>query len=136
VSYTVQIGFDTQDSRVKPGMTVNADIQTAVHQNVVVVPASAIKTVAGQNFVQVIEPRVDTATVLASDVTLVQVPVTIGISDNTNTEILSGLPAGAQIVVRSTGGSSTASTAGATNRAGAGGFGGAGVRAGAAIRLP
>jgi len=133
VSYGVQITLDTQDSRVKSGMTVNADIQTAVHQNVLTVPSSAVKTVNGSNYVSVFNPPL-TATGGTSGVTStiapMQVPVTVGISDNTNVEILSGLTAGEQIVTRTilpgaTAAVSTARTT--TNAAGgarAGGFGG------------
>src|SRR5262249_21360975 len=48
VSYDIKIAFTTQDPRVKAGMTVNADIQTAVHSNILEVPASAIQTSNGQ----------------------------------------------------------------------------------------
>ena len=44
VSYNVQITFDTQDSRIKPGMSVNANVITNVEQNVLTVPNSAVKT--------------------------------------------------------------------------------------------
>ena len=69
------------------------------------------------------------------------VPVTVGIADSTNTEIISGLMLGEQIVTRTITGSAAA-TAAATTGAGAaagartttgGGFGGGG--GGAAIRL-
>jgi len=52
-TYDVEIGFDTQDARVKPGMTVNASIVTASKQDAIVVPSSAIKTQNGMSYVEV-----------------------------------------------------------------------------------
>ena len=43
-TYTVKIGFDTQDPRVLPGMTVNATIITASKDSALVVPSSAVKS--------------------------------------------------------------------------------------------
>jgi HlyD family secretion protein len=43
-TYTVKIGFDTQDARVLPGMTVNATIITASKASALVVPSSAVKS--------------------------------------------------------------------------------------------
>ena len=130
VSYSVEIALDTQDARVKPGMTVNADIQTDVHQNVLTVPSSAVKTQNGQSSVQAFNPPLSTTggtLGIASKTAPQSIPVAIGISDDTNTEIASGLTEGEQIVVRTT--SSTAKTpaATATARSGGGGFGG-GIR--------
>jgi HlyD family secretion protein len=140
VSYDVKIGFDTQDPRVKAGMTVNADIQSAVHENVLEVPASAIKTQGAQTYVQVFTPPImgaaasSTSGVVTTQIP-VNVPVTVGISDNTNTEIISGLTAGEQIIKNTSGGSSVSTAAAATTRA-AGGFGGGAGGGGAAgIRL-
>ena len=52
-TYTVKIGFDTQDPRVKPGMTVNASIVTASKEDAIVVPSSAVKTENGMSYVEV-----------------------------------------------------------------------------------
>jgi HlyD family secretion protein len=126
VAYDVKIGFDTQDARVKAGMSVNADIQTAVHQNVLEVPQSAIKTQAGQSYVQVFNPPLTPGGTLGvvSSIPPQNVPVTTGISDDTNTEIISGLTQGEQIVTRTTSGSTATPAATATTRGG--GFGGGG----------
>ncbi|MEY4747422.1 MAG: hypothetical protein RLZZ416_471 [Candidatus Parcubacteria bacterium] len=125
VSYAVKIGFDAQDPRVKPGMTVNASIQTDVHQSVLMVPSSAVKTQNGQSYVQAFMPPL-TDTAGASGVTSAtppqNIPVTTGISDDTNTEILSGLTEGQQVVTRTTGTLTQTTTTGG-NR----GFGGPGV---------
>ena len=133
VSYDVKVSFTAQDPRVKAGMTVNADIQTAVHENVLEVPASAIKTLNGSTYVQAFDPvipgNVTSVTTMNSPVS---VPVTVGISDNTNTEIDSGLTAGQQIV-RSGSSAATAKSAASTATT-RGGFGGHGGGA-AAVRL-
>lgn len=105
VSYTVTITFDTQDVRVKPGMTVNASIVSDVHTDTLMVPSSAVHTQNGATYVEVFAPPLTGASGaqgVTSAVPPTQVPVTIGISDDTNTEIVSGLNEGDQIVVRTT----------------------------------
>ena len=138
VSYAIKIGFTTQDPRVKASMTVNADIQAAVHSNVLTVPAASIVTQGSATYVRAFVPAltgsaVTSTTGVVSATAPQLIPVTIGISDNTNTEIDSGLTSGQQIVSRSssTGAAVTTTAAAATSRAGGGGFGGGG----AAIRL-
>jgi HlyD family secretion protein len=129
VSYAVKISFDSQDARVKSGMTVNAAIQTAVHTDVLTVPSAAVKTQNNVSYVQVFNPPLtDTGGTqgVVSKTAPTQVEVTAGISDDTNVEILSGLTEGQQIVVRATSGAATGAatrTTTAPNRAG-GGFGG------------
>ena len=144
VSYNVQVDFTSQNPQIKPGVTVNAAIQTSVAQNVLVVPSTAIKTANGASYVQAFTPPLATTggtqgVVSATAPTMV--PVTVGISDNTNVEITSGLTAGQQIVLRTvTTGSNTASAAAAatarttTTRPGgaAGGLGGGAL--GGAVR--
>jgi len=48
VSYTVKVGFDTQDDRIKPAMSVSAAIVTETKPDVLLVPNSAIHTVKSQ----------------------------------------------------------------------------------------
>ncbi|MDR3571483.1 MAG: efflux RND transporter periplasmic adaptor subunit [Candidatus Pacebacteria bacterium] len=126
VSYEVKIGFTTQDARVRAGMTVNANIQSAVHSNVLEVPASAIHTTNGQSYVLAFNPALpaNTSSPVTSSQTPQPIPVTIGISDNTNTEIDSGLTAGQQIVSRTIGGSTATAASAATTRGIGGGGGG------------
>lgn len=103
VSYKVKIGFDSQDGRIKSGMTVNANIQTDVHQDVLTVPSSAVKTQNGVSVVQVFDPPLP-ETGGTQGVTSVmpptQVQVTMGISGDTTVEITSGLTEGQQVVTR------------------------------------
>ncbi len=113
VSYTVKISLDTQDSRISPGMTVNASIQTEVKQNVLVVPTSAVKTKNGVSVVQIFNPAIDDnsdSQGVISKIAPTSVTVTTGISDSTNIEILSGLSGGEQIVTKTISGSSSSKT--------------------------
>ncbi len=147
VTYNLQISLDTQDARVKSGMSVNANIQTALAQNALTVPSSAVKTTNGTSYILAFTPPIASSTVAASGSQGVtsatppmSVPVTLGISDNTNTQILSGLTPGEQIVVRAVIGTATTKTAAATATSrttggAAGGFGGGGAAGGSTIRL-
>ncbi|HZS42671.1 MAG TPA: efflux RND transporter periplasmic adaptor subunit [Candidatus Paceibacterota bacterium] len=135
VDYTVKIGFDTQDTRVLPGMSVSASIVTLTKPNVLLVPTAAVKTSpSGKSYVQKI-PGITTAGPISTKTKPVNVPVEIGESNNTQTEIVSGLNAGDVIVVRTlTSGSSV--TAGSANSASAGNrtFFGGGAAAGGGSR--
>jgi multidrug efflux pump subunit AcrA (membrane-fusion protein) len=139
VSYTVKIGLDSQDARVKPGMTVNAAIQTGTAQNVLIIPSAAVKTSNGTSYVLLFDPAIDTSVTgtvnVASPVAPSQVTVTTGLSDDTNVEIRSGLTDGEQVVTRATTAAAaskttaSASAGGATRGAAAGGFSGGNARA-------
>ena len=115
VNYTVKIAFATQDDRVKSGMTVSAAIVTNVAQDVVTVPASAVKTSNGSSYVLEFDtPLVgsdDSTTGVASAVAPHNVPVEVGISDDSTTEITSGLKVGDQVVSRTITTTSTATAA-------------------------
>ena len=104
VTYKVKISFDTQDNRVKPGMSVSAAIQTAVKQDVLLVPSSAVKTQGNFSYVQVFNPPLtgDTNSPqgIVSTQTPQQVPVETGLSNDTATEIISVLTEGDQVIAR------------------------------------
>ena len=103
VNYTVTIAFDSTDPRVKPGMSTTASIITEVHSDVLTVPSSAVKTNAAGSYVLAFPAGTTTAdqTSIISETAPEQIPVTVGISDDTNTEIDSGLTADQQIVTKS-----------------------------------
>jgi multidrug efflux pump subunit AcrA (membrane-fusion protein) len=151
VDYNAQIAFAEPNVQVKPGMSVTANIVTRADQDVIVVPNSAITTQGGSSYV--LEPASPVADALiasssAGGMVLAQaprlIPVTVGISNDTETEITSGVQVGDQIImqtIKSTTGStgSAASAGGALNAStfralggGGGGFGG-GV---GAVRVP
>ena len=92
VNYNVKIGFDTEDVRVKSGMSVSVAIATEVHQDVITVPSGAVKTKNGSSYVLSATSTTDPAPQ--------EIPVTVGISDDMNTEIVSGLTGNESIVTR------------------------------------
>lgn len=116
-TYPAVISFDTTPSHVYPNMTVNAQIITKVKNDVLLIPSSAVQTQGGQSFVEVInnnQPQ--------------EVAVQTGDSNDTQTEIVSGLSQGEQVVTNNfpagqtgSGGTSVFDAAG-----GRGGFGGGG----------
>jgi HlyD family secretion protein len=52
VSYTAKVLIGTDDSRIIPGMSVNATIVTNEIDNVLIVPTTAIKTQGNQKYIQ------------------------------------------------------------------------------------
>lgn len=123
VSYSVKISFDSQDDRVKPGMTVNAAIITDISQNVLAVPSSAVKTQGIRSYVLAFDPPLTETGGIQGIVPAVppqEIDVEVGISSDTSVEITSGLLEGQQIVVRTiNSGAATNSTV--SNNAGFGG---------------
>lgn len=114
VTYNAKIVFDTPDERVKPGMSVSADIITNVKSDALVVPNSAVKSQTGSSYVEVLDKSLLTAAdIQAGRVTLVtvpnQVPVEVGVSNDTQTEVTSGLKEGDQIIVQTISGTASAS---------------------------
>jgi multidrug efflux pump subunit AcrA (membrane-fusion protein) len=154
VSYGVQIGFsqpaNTSSSLlVKPGMSVTANIVTQANQNVIAVPNAAIVTAGGSSYI--LEPSTPiSAAELASSASggivipvTKEIPVVIGLTNDTMTEISSGVSAGDQIIVQtiksttaaktttaSTGGTSALQLLGGTGGAARTGGGGGGFTRG------
>lgn len=90
VTYNVKVGFDNQDDRIKPGMSVSAEVTSESKENVLVVPNSAVKTAAGKNYVEM----------LREDNKSNRVPVEIGLTGDSQTEIISGIKEGDEIITR------------------------------------
>ena len=112
VSYTVKIGFDTQDERIKPSMSISAEIITDVKTDVLAVPSSAVKTSGNTKYVQILDSNRQPQ----------NLPVEVGISNDTMTEIVSGVKAGDQIVTQTINPNSTkAPTSSSTQIPGLGG---------------
>jgi len=104
VSYVVKVAFDTDESKIKPGMSVSANIIIDSKVDVLNVPSSAVKNKNGEVYVEVFDvplvPPTD-GVVGSISVTLPrQVPVIVGISDDISTEIISGIKEGDQIISR------------------------------------
>jgi multidrug efflux pump subunit AcrA (membrane-fusion protein) len=201
VSYGVKVAIATTDSRINPGMSVNAIITTSEIDGVIVVPGAAVKTQGNANYVQIFDPSVvsqylsalattngttasstrrsfasSTAgfasttftgqygsgigsttrqfgggsgnagaangTARSTSVTITSAAppqnqiVTVGASDGTNTQILTGLGAGTWVVTKTIAGSAVTATAapsllsslgGGAARGGFGGGGGGGA---------
>lgn len=87
VSYSVVITPDVMDGAVRGGMTVSVSIITAVAENVLAVPSSAVKSSVRGKYVQVLENGQP-----------VNVEVEVGISNDSYTEITSGLTEGQEII--------------------------------------
>lgn len=102
VSYGVKIAFDADDEQIKPGMSVSATINTDSKTDILFIPSSAIKTNENTKYVQafttplVSEERRGTP----STEKPIQIKIETGITDDTNTEITSGLKEGDQIISR------------------------------------
>jgi HlyD family secretion protein len=89
VSYNIKIGFDVQDERVKPGMSVSVNIIIESKQDVLLVPLSAIKSSDNQNYVEVLvngAPQRKT--------------ITIGSTNDTTAEIIDGLKEGEEVITQ------------------------------------
>ncbi len=113
VTYGVKIAFDTQDERVKPGMTLSANIITEVKQDVLMVPSSAIKQQGDISYVQVVANDADIETNNTSGAIIPQSSlrvqqIQVGLSNDTMTEVISGLKEG-DIVITQTINSKTTS---------------------------
>jgi RND family efflux transporter MFP subunit len=133
VTYDVKIGFDTQDDRIKPGMSVSASIITEVRPDVLTVPNSAVKSANGANYVLMLDNVPAGETSMTTTAAARRQAVQTGLADETQTEITGGLNEGDMVVTKSTTGAATngASSSTTQNR---GGVGIPGV--GGGIRLP
>lgn len=111
VNYVVKIGFDTQDDRIKPGMSTGATIITDIKQEVLVVPNSAVKNQNSINYVETFKTELSPSTTGVQGSLSITPPdkiiVEVGLSNNTQTEIISGLKAGDIIVTKVISGTTT-----------------------------
>ncbi len=111
VSYNVKIVFNVQDERVKSGMTVTANIILSSKSDVLTVKTSAIKTQNGSSYVEVLVNGVPE-----------KKTVVVGDSNDTMTEIISGLVESDNVITQTISSGSAAATK--TNATQGGGFGG------------
>ncbi len=106
VTYQVKIGFDTQDEKIKPGMSVSASVITNTKQDVLLVPNSAVKSLNGDFYVEVPDEEafVSITGADANGLNLKNPPrrqfVQIGLANDSLTEITEGLAAGEQVIIR------------------------------------
>lgn len=136
VTYSVKISFDTQDDRVKPGMSVSGAIITNVKQDVLLVSNSAVKTQNATSYVEVLDAVVPQDRQTNQGVTSATLPrrqnVETGLSNDALTEITSGLKEGDQVITRTI----TMSAAAAVTTPAPSLFGAPGGNRGGAVRVP
>lgn len=142
VSYAVKIGFDTQDDRVRSGMSVRTAIVTETKPDVLLVPNAAVKATGDQHYVEVMDA---TASSSAPDATglVTGTPrrqmVEVGSSNDSVTEIVSGLTGTESVVVQTIQPTTAKATTSAASSVripgltGGAGGGGGNFRGGAAI---
>lgn len=86
-TYPTTISIDTKEARIYPNMAITADIITSIRNNVLIVPSSAVQTQNNRSIVRVLRNG------KAEDVM-----VETGDSSDTQTEIVSGLNEGDEVV--------------------------------------
>ena len=90
VAFPVTICLASPDPRLRVGMSANASIVLASAEDTLVIPAQAIRTIAGRSVVEVV--TIDGSTREAE--------VTLGISSGTRTQVLGGLNEGDRVALR------------------------------------
>jgi RND family efflux transporter MFP subunit len=88
VTYDTTIALENPEGLLKPGMTSTVDIMVGNREDVVAVPIEAVKSTKRGQVVYVLEGK-----------KVVAHPVTVGISDDTVSEIVSGLKEGDTVVL-------------------------------------
>ena len=96
VSYEVVIALDEANPQVKSGMSVSAAVITQIKQDVLLVPSTAVKTANDGSVYVLLEPSGGSADTAPREQT-----VSIGLSDDQNTEIISGISEGDRVAVSS-----------------------------------
>jgi HlyD family secretion protein len=95
--FDVEVLLDDPDEDLRPGMSVRAEINTAVHANALVVPIQAVVERDLKNSKTGVTEEADVVYVVENG-KAVQRKVETGISDETRVEIVSGVKAGEQVV--------------------------------------
>ena len=121
VTYNVVVAFDTQDARVKLGMSATVSIITEVKQNVLLVSSSAVKSSGDVYYVEKFVGS-DAANISADQLEKTQVEV--GSTNDTDTEIVSGLAEGDQVLLRTVSNTTTSSTTKTSSSSNNNGMGG------------
>ncbi|MEA2113497.1 MAG: efflux RND transporter periplasmic adaptor subunit [Patescibacteria group bacterium] len=88
IYYRVTSVFDAEDARIKPGMTVNLDIQTDRKENILYLPYYLIKGINGQKFVNVLKNG-----------KIVEQIIKTGLEGENRIEIIEGLKEGDEVVL-------------------------------------
>jgi|GEM_PF-6777008 len=88
--YYVYLSLNSTKAQIRPGMTAQVEIATQEKKAVLAIPAAAVKPYQGAKAVQILDPQTQT---------VIYQPITIGISDETMTEVISGLEENQQIIL-------------------------------------
>jgi len=91
VSYDIQITLDVDNENIRPGMSTSVSIITENKSNVLLISNSAVKTQGNNYYVEIMENGQTTPT---------RKTVEIGISNDTQTEIISGISEGDKVVTK------------------------------------
>jgi HlyD family secretion protein len=111
VTYDATIMFDTQDERIKPGMSITVSIITNAKTDILLIPNGAVKTFGSTYYVEMFDKETialsgyntSTASTGISFTTLPnQYPIEVGLSNDSYTEVISGLAEGDLIVSKTT----------------------------------
>jgi HlyD family secretion protein len=113
VNFPVKIVVENPDPALKPGMTAAVNITTEQRDNVLLVPNRAIRASGGQRVV-----------IVLFEGQQISVPVTVGLSNDTHSEILTGSLKEGDTVLTSSAAASTTTRTGGGFLLGGGGFGG------------
>lgn len=97
-TYKVTVAITTADPAIRPGMTAAAQIETQRKENVVLVPRRAVQSENGQSYVLI--PTGGPPDRVTQTPANERRNVTIGLSNNEQIEITSGLKAGEQVLVK------------------------------------
>ena len=110
-SYTVNIKLDSASDKILPNMAATANIITSIATDVLEVPSTALITQSGQTLAKTLVNGRE-----------VDVPVEVGVSSDTDTQIISGLTEGETVII----GTTTTGASATTRSVFSGGFGGGG----------
>ena len=121
VAYNVKISFDTQDERIKPGMSASVNIIIDVKTDVLMVPNAGVKYQDDSYYVQM--PTDQTAKSLSTasvgiilSETPKNQPIEIGSANDDYTQIISGLQEGDIIITGKIASGTTSSAPTTSNR--------------------
>lgn len=138
VNYTVKISFNADGTMIKPGMSVSASIITESKSDALYVSAGSIKILGEKSFVEVLEnvpPKYNPVEGFVSQTMPRRQEISTGLSNDTQTEITSGLKEGDQVVTKTIA-SSSASTQTAPSATSLFGGSRTGTGTGGAVRIP
>ncbi len=101
VSYEVEIMFKGEDERIKTGMSANVEIITESREDVLTIPSSALLMRGNKSFVQILEENPEEGgsnEEVQTKSKIIEKEITIGFSNDSKVEIISGLEEGDEII--------------------------------------